>query len=270
MKSLRILLAFLRRDWQIHRSYAASWLTALGHLLFAMTAFFFVSRLIDPAHPATLAAYGGSYFPFVFLGLLVSRVLNVSLSSLAGNLREEQLQGSLEAILATPIRLPELVGGSMLWGFASVAVEAAIAVAAAVVLFKLNLGAANLAAAAVVTLLTIICLCSLGVFSACGILLLKEFDPTSWFLDGLMKLVSGVFVPVAVLPAWLKVFSGWLPMTYGLEGIRQAVLAGRTLAELKGPCLSLVLFSVFLWPVAFLAFFASLQRLKKDGALSFR
>ena len=270
MRSLRILMAFLRRDWQIHRSYAASWLTALGHLLFAMAAFFLVSRLIDPATPASLAAYGGEYFPFVFLGLLVSRLLNVSLSSLAGNLREEQLQGSLEAILSCPIRLPQLVGGSMIWGFASVIVETVIAVAVAVVLFRFDLSHTDWVAGAVMLGLTAVCFCSLGVLSACGILFFKEFDPTGWFLDGTMKLVSGVFVPVAMFPSWLKAIAGWLPMTYGLEAVRQAVLAGRTLSELRGPCLSLFLFSVFLWPAGILALSATLQRLKKDGALSFR
>ncbi|HEY7832902.1 MAG TPA: hypothetical protein VIG30_04965, partial [Ktedonobacterales bacterium] len=42
----------------------------------------------------------------------------------------------------------------------------------------------------------------------------------------LVMLASGLYVPLAVLPGWLRGLSGILPQTYGLAAVRQIVLTG--------------------------------------------
>ena len=270
MTLFNTVLAFLIRDWRIRRSYRASWFIGIAHLLFAVTSFFFVSRLVDSRAPSALTPYGGAYFPFVFFGLLVSRWFSVCLSSVGGALRGEQLQGTLEALSASPLRLPVLVAGTLLWELLWATLEVAVVLGIGVVVFGVDLGRLNVLSCSVVSVLTALCLSGLGVFAASGVLLFQDADPTSWVLDGLMKLAGGVFVPVAILPGWLQTVAKGLPMTYGLEGVRQAVIMGRPLHELSAVCAMLAISAAVLWPASLAALSWVMNRLKAAGALSFR
>lgn len=267
---MRLWRAFLRRDWLIRSSYRIGLVAWAGHVLFTIAVFFFISRLIDPHRSPLLGPYGGAYFPFVLLGLAFSRYVTASLSSLAGNLRDEQLQGTLEAMLASPVRLSAIAIGSVLPEFVWATVEVGAYLLLGALVFGVDLGRMNAPAAAVVLILSLIALSSLGLLSASGILLFKELDPVSWMLGGVMKLAGGVYFPVALLPAWLGWLAKCVPLTYALEGLRQAVLLGTPLGDLAGVCLALILFSLALWPLALGIFAWTIRRLKITGSLSFR
>jgi len=266
----RVLLAFLTRDWRIRRSYRVGLFVSIGHILFAITSCFFLGKLIDPHDPHALAPYGGAYFPFVLLGLAGSRYVTTNLSLFAGNLREEQLQGTLEAMLTTPTSIWAIVLGGAVWEFLWSAVEITAYVVLGVSVFGVDLGHMNVLASLVVLGLTLLALSSLGVLSASGMLLFKEFDPVTWLVGGIMRLVGGGYFPVSLLPAWLGALASALPLTYALEGLRQAVLMGRSLGELRDVCLALSLFAALAWPLALASFAWTLKRLKATGTLSFR
>lgn len=267
---MRILAAFLKRDWAIRSSYRLSFFISLGHVVFATAMFFFIGNLIDPHHSSALAPYGGAYFPFVLLGLVGSRYLVTSLSSFGGSLRAEQLQGTLEALLTTPTAHVTILLGGAVWELLWATLEVALSLVLGVVVFGVTFDQMNVPASLVVLCLSVVSLSSLGVLSASSILLFKESDPVSWVLEGLMKLLSGVYFPVMLLPGWLEPLAKLFPLTYALEGLRQAVLMGRSLDELGQVCVVLGVFAAVCWPLALLSFSWTLKRLKTTGALSFR
>lgn len=264
------LLAFIRRDWLIRASYRTSFFVNLGQILFTLATFFFISKLVDPRQASVLAPYGGGYFPFVLLGLVGSRYLAISLSSFAGNVRDEQLQGTLEAMLMTPTHLPIVLLGSAAWELLWTTLEVLAYLGLGALLFGVDLSQMNVPATLVLLALSVVSLSSLGALAACGVLLFKECDPVNWMLEGAMKLAGGVYFPVSLLPAWCQPLVALFPLTYALEGLRQAVLMGRSLAELSGVCVVLAGFGVVLWPLALVSFSWTLTRLKTTGALSFR
>jgi hypothetical protein len=59
-------------------------------------------------------------------------------------------------------------------------------------------------------------------------------------------------------------------MTHALEGLRQALLNGASLEALRPVVLTLLLFTVAIWPLACWALQATLTHLKRTGALNFR
>lgn len=264
------LPAFLTRDWRIASSYRLSMVLTLTQAIFTAAVYFFIGRLIDPHGAPALAPYGGSYFPFVLLGLAGARFVAPSLQGVARSLREEQLQGTLEAMLVSPAPLAAIVLGGVLWEFLWAAVEVALYLVIGGALFGVSLAKADLFAGGVMLLLMVGSLSSFGVLSASVVLLVKESDPVNWLLGGLMRLVSGVYFPVAMLPAGLQWLAKAFPLTYGLEGLRQALLLGTPLTQLKSACLALAVFLVLVWPVALASLSWSLARLKRAGALSFR
>lgn len=267
---MKALLAFLKRDWLIRKSYRLSLFVGLAHLLFSMAAFLFIGRLFDGSSIAALNPYGGNYFAFVACGLAFSRYVTASLSIVGGNLREEQIQGTLEAMLMTPAGLPVIVTGAMASELLWATVEVFLSLSAAVIFFGMPLAALHLPAVCLLTISTVVCFSGVGAFSAASALLFKEFNPASWVLDGLMKLTSGVFVPVAVMPGFLQVVAKWLPLTYALEAARHALLLGSATQEILRLCGTLAFFAVILWPLSLAALGQVIQRLKQTGELSFR
>ena len=267
---MRRLVAFVKRDWLIYSSYRMSLLLRVAGVFFLIAPFFFVGMLIDPTASPVLAPYGGAYFPFLLLGLAFSRYLSTSLSGFSADLREDQLQGTLDAIVATPTPMATMVAGGVLWEFLWTSAEVALFLGFGVIVFGLDLGQMDVVASLVLLALTVVSLSSLGVLSASGILLFKESEPISVGLGGLMKLFGGVYFPVALLPGGFQVVAGLFPLTYALEGLRQAVLMGRPLGELWGVCGALLAFALVLWPIALVSFSWTLRRLKQTGTLSFR
>ena len=264
------LAAFLQRDWRLRSSYRFHLTATLAHVFFTVASFFFIGKLVDPRGSPALEPYGGAYFPFVIVGLAFSQYLAMSLSTFGGIIRDEQLQGTLEAMLLTPTRLVTIVLGGVIWDFLWTSVEVGVYLGVGAACFGLDLGRMNIPASLVVLALTILLVSSLGVLSGCGILLFKEFDPVSWLLGGMMRLVGGVYFPVTLLPGVLQPLAQAVPLTHALEGLRQAMLLGRSLRELGGICAVLGVFTLVFWPLALLSFAWTIRRLKTTGAMSFR
>ena len=267
---LSIVAAFFRRDWRIHRSYRFQALPSIAHAVLQLAPFFFLGRLVDSAHAKGMEAYGGSYFAFVLLGVASTRYVGASLSGFAGRLRSEQSEGTLEAVALSPAPRSAFLLGTLAWELLWATVELVVFLAVGVVLFSADLRGANLYAAGLALVLGISSLGGIGVLSACSVLIWKEADPAGWALGGLMRIASGVFFPLAILPAWMQPVAHALPLTPMLEAIRQAVLLGRGPSQLLPQLIGLGVFSLVVWPVAFFCFEATLVRLRRDGTLNFR
>jgi ABC-2 type transport system permease protein len=127
---------------------------------------------------------------------------------------------------------------------------------------------ANLFAASIVLILTIICFSSLGIISASFIMIYKQGDPINWALNTGSSLLGGVFYPITILPDWLQNLSYILPITYSLNAMRRALLQGVPLADLAPDIFALVLFSIVMLPISILVFKYAIMKVKLDGSLS--
>jgi ABC-2 type transport system permease protein len=72
---------------------------------------------------------------------------------------------------------------------------------------------------------------------------------------------------VHVLPAWLRVFSFVSPATYILDGIRGAVIDGKSIGEVLPQLGALALFGVTLIPGGMFTFAVAERWAKKTGRL---
>jgi ABC-2 type transport system permease protein len=152
----------------------------------------------------------------------------------------ERVGGTLERLLATPVRREEIVVGYSL-GFGIFA-TLQVAVVLLFVLGTLHLGAIgplpeiNLGLgvpiagspllAFVITLLLAISAVNLGIF-------LSTFARTEFQILQFIPLVivpqvllSGIFWPVQSLPGILAPIARVMPMTYGIEGLREVLIKG--------------------------------------------
>jgi ABC-2 type transport system permease protein len=108
----------------------------------------------------------------------------------------------------------------------------------------------------------------LGIFSASFLLVFKRGDPVTSLVGSLSSLLGGVYFPLAVLPGWLQTVSFFLPFTHALEGLRQAVLNGRSLLELSTQVAVLSIFAIVLLPLSLMVFTYAIHQAKRLGTLS--
>lgn len=152
----------------------------------------------------------------------------------------ERIGGTLERLLATPVRRSEIVIGYSL-GFAFFAtlqvalvlafVLASIRIEAIGPLPPIDIGlgvasAGSPGLAFLVTLLLAICAVNLGIFLSTFArteLQILQFIPIVIVPQGLL---AGIFWPVDSLPGLLEPLGRLMPMTYGIDGLREVLVKG--------------------------------------------
>ncbi|MFH1278796.1 MAG: ABC transporter permease [Candidatus Eisenbacteria bacterium] len=260
-------LAFLHKDLQVATSYRLAFLLQVFGIGFTLTLFYFLSRLIDTTMNPHLESYGGDYFSFVLIGVAVSNYLSTGLNSFSNRIRDEQVLGTLEAVLATPTRFSTYLLSSSLWSFLWASFQIVIYLLLGLLFFGLELRNPNYGAALLFLALTVVAFSSLGVLAASFILVLKRGNPVNWLFTSLSRLLGGVYYPVAILPGWLQKAACVIPLTYSLEGMRMALLSGKGLGDLKRELGARALFTVFSLLLGWLAARFAIRRARRDGTL---
>lgn len=175
-----------------------------------------------------------------FVGLVVFFLVYVVTS--ISFLRERSL-GTLERLMASPLRRGEIVVGYML-GFSAVAVVQSVEVLV-FSLWVLNVyNAGSVALIFGIELLLALAAVNLGIFLST--FARSEFEAVQ-FIPAVIApqmLLSGVIVPVAAEPGWLQVVSNVLPLTYAVNGLRAVMLEGAGLAS-SGVLLDMAVLAAF-------------------------
>lgn len=266
---MRILWAFLRRDLINETSYKFSFFLQLLSMFPSMLLFFFLSKLMGEVISGPLHPYGGTYFPFVMIGVAVERYLVLALSGFSKRLRDSQLTGTLEAVLTTPISRSTFLFGSTLYSFGFNSLRILIYVATASLLFGVPLDWARLPAVFLVIFLTVLAFSGLGILSASFIILFKKGDPLNWAFNVISWMLGGVYYPVSVLPKGLQDVAQFIPMTHSLEALRMCLLSGKDLSAIGDHLLVLGLWAVIGLPLSSLCFRYALNRARRKGTLGF-
>lgn len=221
---MRKIWAFFTRDLQNEMSYRLSFWLQILSILPIVAAFFYLSRVFGHAVSGPLQPYGGDYFPFVLIGVAVQGHLTQSLNGFSSSIRESQLSGTLEMIMATPTSLFTLLAGSTLYGFFFNALRVFIYLAAGALLFQARFHWTRLPVVILTLALTATAFSAVGMFSAAFVIAFKKGDPVNWVFGVMSFLLGGVYYPVAVLPEWVQAAAQWIPTTHALEAMRQALL----------------------------------------------
>jgi ABC-2 type transport system permease protein len=258
--------AIFLRDAVVTMSYEISFLFNWVGIFVQVASFFFISRLI---HPSTVYGYGGrstAYFDYVVINLAFTRFQATAIQCFQNAIRDDQLAGTLEAILATPTTLPVIILSRGLWAFALTSLQVIAFILLALPL-GLDLRHVNVLTVLSFVVLTVACMSPIGVLSASSVMTFKQSGGAGFIMGGLTQLLCGVLFPVSTLPAFLQIVAWWLPMTHALEGIR-AGMFGAPLSQLIPDILWLSVASTVLLPISLWSFSKSVQRAQVDGTLS--
>jgi ABC-2 type transport system permease protein len=146
-------------------------------------------------------------------------------SSLANAIRSEQMQGTLESVLLSPINIPTVIVSSSAWDFVQATFFSFLYLFFGWLFFDVRFEG-NFLLALIFLLLTTLVLACIGILSASFAMVFKRGDPFGVLLGVGSALFSGVFFPTQLLGQGFGNVSRLLPPTYGLDGIRRVLIAG--------------------------------------------
>jgi ABC-2 type transport system permease protein len=192
--------------------------------------------------------YGGPQYTFndsiapVFIGIF-SFFFVFLLTSVA--FLRERSQGTIERVMASPLTRAELVIGYVC-GFTMFALIQSLVILLFVV-FALQVHySGNLALVFLVSVLLTIGSVNLGIFLST--FAQNEFQIVQFMplVFGIQVFLSGIFWPIAQLPALLRPISYVLPLTYANNALRGVMLKGDSFSEISGQLMALVVFALLM------------------------
>lgn len=230
------------------------------------------------AMSAFILVYRGLHAPriyeaFVVLGGAMIAYWNNVLWSMASQFFWEKEQGQLQLYLIAPVSRMSILLGMALGGIAMTTSRALVILAGGAWFFHVPLPLERALPAFGLFLLTLGAVYSLGmILSSLFLLWGREAWYTATLFQEPIHLLSGFYFPVRALGAVLAGLAALLPITLGLDGIRQVLYgpAARGLLPLGWiPPIQLALVGIFL----FLArrSLATMERLgRQEGRLTIR
>jgi ABC-2 type transport system permease protein len=265
---LRKIAAFFLRDFGIARGYRSAMLLEIVEALLGAATFYYLSRFVESPELSRALPRGSNYFAFALVGFAFLDYLGVALNAFDASLEEARQNRTLEALLVTQTPLPVILIGSAVYPFVALALRTCVYLAWGALLFGFSLHAANWLGAVVILLASILAFAGLGIISASYSILFKRGNPAKWLVLGLSGLVGGMMYPVSVLPPPLQVVARLIPVTYSLEGMRSALLAGSGWMDLWPSIFALIVFAAVLLPLSFAVFAWALRRTRITGTLT--
>jgi ABC-2 type transport system permease protein len=265
----KLAYAFVERAVALMRRY---WLWELVWIVYSITTSLSVAYIglaapaitgqaVDPATTSRFVLY-------LLVGTIAWRFLGIVFEDIAEIIAWERWEGTIEYTFMAPVpRLTHLLGMSI--GTVIRAAVISIAVLFAVVLFiDVDLSRANAVSALALLGVGTLAFIGLGIASACFPLLWTEKGlQMAYIVQAVVLLVSGVYYPTTVLPAWLQPLSVVSPATYVIEGMRRALMDGADLVSLWPQVWPALLIGVVSIPIGLRLFLLAERHAKRTGRL---
>lgn len=173
-----------------------------------------------------------NYFEFMAPGIMAMVILTAVLTGLASSVSREEETGTIDGIMVAPVsRFAIIIGKSLTQALRGI-VQGLIILGLSIILFGVKVYG---------SFWLLLLLMFLGIFSFVGLGILvsafatrQETATQLLFMFQLpMILLSGVFFPVQQMPKIIQYISQAIPFTYMVNALRQVLVLGASLAEVK-------------------------------------
>ena len=255
--------AFLRRDLSVIRSYRFPFVVDTFFGVLQLAVVYFVSRTFDDVGSEQLDG-APSYFAFAAVGIVISLVVEAAAEGVSDRVRDEQLSGSLEALMAQPLTAAQVCAGFTAFPFGFAVVRAIVYLLIAAFWMELDLGQTSWIGFAAIFLASATALVSLGIVAGAAVLVFKRGQVISGALIFGMTLITGAVFPVSALPDWLAQAGSVLPLRFAFDGARDALFQGSGWGR---DVLGLAAFTAAGLPVAVWLFGRALEASRRAGSL---
>ena len=266
---LRHIWAVFWAQMKIFLSYKLWVASDILNTMISIAMYYFMSFQIPPEEFRELG-YGESYLAFSLVGIATAYYLWACVNRLSHAMQHEIREGTFETVVSSQIPLWSYVIGQSARGFTTGLFWLLGSFAAGYALgVRYVATPATLASAALVFVVMVVALFSLGIASAGVILVYKKGDPLTFFFTVFAEFFSGIMFPLKMLEKYplLKAISLAIPYTHGIDALRRILILGETLASPSVWRSTLVLlgFSALFIPLSMLSFKWGYNRVRQLG-----
>ena len=218
---IRRTAAILLRQYYLLRGSFARVLSQFAWVAIDMILWGFMSRYLN-----SIASPGFDFVPTLLGAVLLWDFFSRVMQGVTMAFFEDVWSRNFLNMFASPMSVPEYVGGLVLSSIATSTASLVFMLVLATAAFGLPLFAYGLAALPFLGVLFLFGI-SLGIVASAMVLRLGP--AAEWFIWPIPAMISpfaGVFYPLATLPSWMQVISRSLPPSYVFEGLRAIVKGG--------------------------------------------
>ena len=264
---MREAMALMRASWLTATSYRLNMVFSVVALLVTIVPFYFIADALQPIMAQAISNEGQQYFGFLVVGTVAFSFLSVAVTALPGAVGSGIRSGTLEALLATPARLPAILAGLVGYNIVWTALRAMILIA-----FGLLLGVrvdwGNVLLASGIVGMIVLAYLPIGLGAAALVLAFRTTGPLPQGVLIASGMLGGVYYPTHVIPSWIERVSDIIPLSYGLRALRRTLLDGVPLSAVASDLAVLAAFIVVLSAAGAAAFALALRHARRSGSLA--
>jgi ABC-2 type transport system permease protein len=272
------VMAFLRAcgvaawlEYRNLRYYPSNLVLAGVQELTAVGVWYFTARFLDEGASAAVSQYGGNYLAYVMVGVILNQICLAALNGPFTTISEAFWDKRLETYRLSIHGIWANLLGRLTWDIGFSAVLQGVALVVLLLVGGLTLHAdINFPLVFLVCALLVAANAGLGIAGSSLFFLLEVKsgqDPITWAYRYLVMLVSGLYVPLAILPGWLRAIGAVLPQTYGLAAVRALVLTGADAQLVAGGFFGLLITSALACAAGFGMLTWALHRAERGGGI---
>jgi ABC-2 type transport system permease protein len=258
---LDAVAATVKRDAAIFTSYRLRVPSQILAMLFTLTMFFYIAKLVRP----DAVGPHGDYYAFAVVGIVIMAILTAALST-CELVRMELMQGNFERMLVSPLGPLGSVVALAAFPILYSTLFAGLMLTLAVALFGIPLHPSGIPLALVVSAFAAVAFASIGLLFVAALLAFKSAMGATWVLAAL-SLLAGAYFPVRLFPEWIRWTSDVQPLTPAVDLIRH-LLVGTALTQPEWLALvKLASFTAVLIPVSGAALWLAVRWSRRRGTL---
>jgi ABC-2 type transport system permease protein len=220
---LAAILATVKRDAAIFASYRLRFASQVVAMLFTLTMFFYIAKLVRP----NAVGPHGDYYAFAVVGIVTMAVLTSALAT-SEVVRMELMQGNFERVLISPLGPVGGVVAVAAFPIIYSALFAGLMLGLAVSLFGIPLHVWGIAPALVVGALGAVAFACIGLLFVAGLLAFKSAMGAAWVVAAL-SLLGGAYFPVSLFPGWIRWTSEVQPLTPAVDLLRHLLVGTKSI-----------------------------------------
>ena len=263
-----MFLAFLKRDFRLEVSYRFNLILQIfGGLIFLLI-FYFISESLTFKNPDLLEKYGDNYFLFSSLGIVTINLVMVSLLSSSSAFREAQMLGYLDNLLSYRLTVIELFFYNLSYPLLKAIFIGLIQLLFIGYMSNQYLSLMEIFDFIFISYLILISFLGLGMISSAFILYFKVGNPINLLVGFISSLFSGIFYPIESLPNFGMVIAKAIPLTYGIDCLRERIMHGSKYADISDSLIILLVLSAVYFIVGYAAITLVSNLSRKDGSIS--
>ena len=264
---MRAIIAIFRANLRSAKTYRLQFVLSGLSMAVMLTATFYTAGALQTTMARPIRHEAGDYFSFVLLGIIAATMVQTAVSTLPGAIAGGIRSGTLEALLATPARLPWLLAGMSSYQFTWSMLRCVLLLAGGVAIGAQLIWPALPLALAIGVLLLVPYL-AIGVVTAAAVIAFRTAGPVPQIVIMSSSLLGGVYYPTRIIPAGLQHLSDVLPLSYGLRALRQVLLTGGGVGDVWPDVRMLLVMSITGVAIAIAAFGLAMQHARRSGTLA--